>query len=321
MTISKRRHAEIAGQAMKFVAELMLIEPLSPAFDHKLEAIAALGRDAIAQLAARTSGGLAQVAPPPTHGIAQAIAALRDLAASLEPLRDGNLGGGAGSARRWGLLPAKPDPKAYFRRYHAAQGQIAAALEALTRERDALLRANVAVEAEAAALAPLLAALEEQAVFAEEAALTLAARAEQIAPRDPARARRLTADALACVQGRARDIAEARALAQQSAMLRAMVGDTNARLIAGIEQATATMLMVLRTAVEAARLLAQQELVLEGIAGLGQAARNLIAEDGAPAEPDRAAALQAAFVRLYDALDRLDSERATVPARIGGSAA
>ena len=47
--ITKRRHAELAGQAMKYVAELLLIEPLSPAFDHKLETIKAGRNDAMYQ--------------------------------------------------------------------------------------------------------------------------------------------------------------------------------------------------------------------------------------------------------------------------------
>lgn len=311
--ITKRRHAELAGQALKYVAELLLIEPLSPAFDHKLEAIEALGQREIAQLSARHAGSLAHVTPPPTGGIAQAIAGLRSLAASLEPLRSNHLATGS---KRFGLIPVKPDPKAYFRSYRAAQGNIEAALAALTRERDALIRANVSLEAEQAGLAPLLAALEEHALFAEELALTLAARAEAIAPREPMKARRLQSDALHAVETRLRDLAEARAVARQAAALRRIVTDTNARLVEGIEQACATMILVLRTAIEAARLIAQQELVLDGIAGLNHAASNLIAPDDQAVQGGSAAALQSAFVRLYDALDRLDTERAASPVRI-----
>ena len=127
------------------------------------------------------------------------------------------------------------------------------------------------------------------------------------------KARRLRADALHTVRTRARDIAEARAVTSQALSLRELVSATNARLIAAIEQATATMLMVLRTAMEAARLLSQQELVLDRIAGLNRAASNLITDDSAP-DGDKAEALQAAFARLYDALDRLESERAAIPA-------
>jgi len=308
--IPKRRHAELAGQAMKFVAELMQIEPLSPAFDHKLESIEALGRDAIAQASARQAGSLAHVAPPPTGGIAQAAAALRSIADALEPLRDGNLAGGA---RRFGLFAAKPDPAAYFRRYLASQGEIAAALAGLTRERDALLRANISLEAEEASLRPLVEALGEHALFAEEVALTIEARAAMIAQKEPMKARRLTADALHTVRTRARDIGEARALVTQALAARELVSGTNAQLIAAIEQATATMLMVLRTAMEASRMIARHDLVLDRIAGLNRAASNLIEEDGPPAA-DKAGALQAAFAKLYDALDRLESERAAIPA-------
>ncbi len=306
--ITKRRHAELAGQAMKYVAELLLIEPLSPAFDHKLEAIEGLGRDAILKLSARHAGSLAHVAPPPTDGIARAIAGLRSLAQSLEPLRQGNLAGGG---RRWGLFSSTPDPKAYFRRYRESQSRIEAALASLTRERDALLRANVGIEGEQAGITPLLAELMEHALFAEEVALTLAARAEALDAREPMKARRLRSDALSAVQTRMRDIAEARALAAQAVSMRAIVTATNLRLIEGIDQAIATMVLVLRTAIEAARLIAQQELVLDGIASLRQAASNLIAEDGTP-DDDRAQALQSAFARLYDALDRLDTERAAM---------
>lgn len=308
--ITKRRHAELAGQAMKFVAELLLIEPLSPAFDHKLETIEALGRDTIAAASARHAGSLAHVAPPPTGAIAQASAALRGIAAALEPLRPGNLADGK---KRFGLFAAKPDPAAYFRRYAAAEAEIAAALAALTRERDALLRANIGLEAEEAALRPLVAALAEHALFAEEVALTIEARAAMIADKEPMKARRLTADALHTVRTRARDIAEARAVTTQALSARALVSGTNAQLIAAIEQATATMLMVLRTAMEAARMIARHDLVLDRIAGLNRAASNLIADDGPPAADD-AEALQAAFVRLYDALDRLESERKEIPA-------
>jgi len=311
--ITKRRHAELAGQALKYVAELLLIEPLSPAFDHKLEQVEALGRSEIAQLSARHAGSLAHVAPPPTGGIARAIAGLRSLAESLEPLRRGNLAGGK---KRFGLIPVTPDPKAYFRRYRAAQSEIEAALVALTRERDALIRANVSLEAEQSGLAPSLAALEEHALFAEELALTLVARAEAIATREPMKARKLQSDALHTVQTRLRDLAEARALAQQAVALRQIVIQTNARLIDGIELATATMLLVLRTAIEAARLMAQQELVLDGIASLNRAASNLIAEDEPEDKVDSAEALQSAFAKLYDTLDRLETERAASPARI-----
>lgn len=308
--ITKRRHAELAGQAMKFVAELLLIEPLSPAFDHKLETIEALGRDTIAAASARHAGSLAHVAPPPTGAIAQASAALRGIAAALEPLRPGNLADGQ---KRFGLFAAKPDPAAYFRRYAAAEAEIAAALANLTRERDALLRANIGLEAEEAALRPLVEALAEHALFAEEVALTIEARAAMIADKEPMKARRLTADALHTVRTRARDIAEARAVTTQALSLRALVSGTNAQLITAIEQAAATMLMVLRTAMEAARMIARHDLVLDRIAGLNRAASNLIADDGPPAAAD-AAALQAAFARLYDALDRLESERREIPA-------
>jgi uncharacterized protein YaaN involved in tellurite resistance len=315
--ITKGRHAELAGQAMKYVAELLLIEPLSPAFDHKLEAIEALGRDEIAQLSARHAGSLAHVAPPPTGGIARAIMGLRNLAESLEPLRQGNLTGGA---KRFGLIPAKPDPKAYFRRYREAQGEIEAALAALTRERDALIRANVTLESEQVGLTPLIARLSEHALFAEEIALTLTARAEALAAREPMKARRLQSDALHTVQTRMRDIAEARALAMQAAALREIVSATNTRLIEGIDEATATMVLVLRTAIEAARLIARQELVLDGIASLRRAASNLIEEDGPAPSDANAEALQSAFAKLYDALDRLDTERAAAPARLADPA-
>ncbi len=313
--ISKRRQAELAGQAMKYVAELLLIEPLSPAFDHKLEAVEAIGRNEIAQLTARTAGSLAHVGAPPLAGIGQAIAGLRSLAASLEPMRQGNLAGGT---RRWGILPAKADPKAYFARYRDAQAAIESALSALARGRDGLLRANVGIEGEQAALTPLLAALEEHAVFAEHLALTLAARADMLEPREPMKARRLTADALSAVQTRMRAIAEARALAAQGLMLRSIVSDTNARLIEGIDHAIATMVLVLKTAIHAARLLAQQELVLDGIASLRQATNRLI-EDDFPAEADRAEALQTAFARLYEALEQLETERAVTGARLGAA--
>lgn len=307
--ITKRRHAELAGQAMKFVAELMLIEPLSPAFDHKLEAIEALGRDTILQVSARHAGSLAHVAPPTTGGIAQATAALRSIAGALEPLREGNL---AKEAKRFGMFAAKPDPAAYFRRYAAAESEIAAVLTSLTRERDALLRANVGLEAEEVSLRPLVEALAEHALFAEEVALTLEARAAMIEAKEPMKARRLTADALHTVRTRARDIAEARAVTTQALAARELVSGTNAQLIEAIEQATATMLMVLRTAMEAARMIARHDLVLDRIAGLNRAASNLITDESPP-EGDKAEALQSAFARLYDALDRLESERAGIP--------
>jgi uncharacterized protein YaaN involved in tellurite resistance len=311
--IPKRRHAELAGQALKFVAELVLIEPLSPDFDHKLEPIEVLGRDTVTALGARHAGSLAHVVPPPTGGIARAIAALRGLAESLEPLRPGNLGS---APRRFGLFAGKPDPAAYFARYRAAQGEIEATLAALTRERDALIRANVALETESAALVPPLTALAEHMLFAEELALTLTARAEVVGARDPIRAQRLTGKAMGVVQSRLRDLAEARALAAQALAVREVITATNSRLIEGIEQATATMLLVLKTAIEAARLIAQQELVLDGIASLNRAASNLITADTAPAAEGSTAALQSAFARLYDTLDRLESERAGSAARL-----
>lgn len=314
IAIAKRRHAELAGRAIKYVAELLLIEPLSPAFDHKLEALDTLGRDEIAQIASRLASSHSHVAAPPLDGIGQATVALRNLATGLEPMRPGNLKTGT---KRWGLRPATPDPTAYFRRYLAGEGAIAAALAALTRERDSLLRANVGIAEETAALAPILAALEEHSVFAQELALTLAARIDQIAPREPLKARRLGADAMTAVQSRARDIAEARALAQQAIMARKIVSDTNVALIDGINQAISTMVMVLKTAIEAARLLAQQELVLDNIAGLRHAATNVISAEP-PAAADSAEALQAAFVRLYDTLDRLETERTASAARLSG---
>jgi len=53
--------------------------------------------------------------------------------------------------------------------------------------------------------------------------------------------------------------------------------------------------------------------VLDRIEGLNRAASNLISDDGPP-DGDRTEALQAAFARLYDALDRLESERAGIRA-------
>ena len=89
------------------------------------------------------------------------------------------------------------------------------------------------------ALRPLVEALAEHALFAEEVALTIEARAAMIADKEPMKARRLTADALHTVRTRARDIAEARAVTTQALSLRALVSGTNAQLIAAIDKALA----------------------------------------------------------------------------------
>lgn len=324
-----------------YVKLLLSLDPKSPDFTAKVNAIHAIASDDIRQSAsvsnrlldkpmkAMQSGPLSQ-----STAVSKSLVELRRTVEDLDPSAHDLLN----PKHLFGLVPLSKRLRDYFGRYQSAQGHLNAIVQALYRGQDELRQDNAAIEQEKVNIWSIKGNLEQYIYLAGRLDASLEAEIEQISQTDPGRAKLLREEALFYVRQKRQDMLTQLAVNAQGYLALELVRKSNQELIKGVDRATTTTVSALRTAVMVAQALISQKLVLNQITALTTTTGHLIEStsrmlsDQSGQVHDLAAdatvgieKLQAAFANVYAAmdsidaykLDALDSMRKTVAALTG----
>jgi uncharacterized protein YaaN involved in tellurite resistance len=313
----------IDSRVRRFVDTLTTLDPRSPDFADKLNAIHGMGDQEMRESAsvsnrllekpvkAMESGAISQGA-----SVSRSLVDLRRTVEDLDPSRQNLLT----PKRLLGVIPFGNRIRDYFARYRSAQGHLSAIIHALYRGQDELRKDNAAIQQEEVNVWDLRAKLEQYVYMANELDAVLSAQLDRLAQTDPERARSLREDVLFYVRQKRQDLVTQLAVNAQGYLALELVRKSNLELIKGVDRATTTTLSALRTAVIVAQALTNQKLVLDQISALNSTTGNLIESTsellreqtsqvheqaaGAAISVER---LQAAFANVYAAIDGIDA--------------
>lgn len=308
-----------------YVKSIASVDPQSPEFTAKLDAIQSMGDHEIRRSAGISNRLLdkpvrALESGPFSKGatVAKSLVDLRRTVEDLDPSRQGLLG----SKRGFGLLPFGNRLRDYFARYQSAQGHLNAVIQALYHGQDELRQDNAAIEQEKVNVWAIKGKLEQYIYMAGKLDAALEAQIDQIGQTNPEQARTLREDALFYVRQKRQDLLTQLAVNVQGYLALELVRRSNLELIKGVDRATTTTVSALRTAVIVAQALTNQKLVLSQIAALNTTTGNLIEstsarlqEQSVQVEQQAGSAtlsvekLQAAFVNIYSTMDMIDAYR------------
>jgi uncharacterized protein YaaN involved in tellurite resistance len=330
LPVSDAKKAELAQRAAGFAQELASLDPRSPDFTKKVDAITAMGNKDLresAEVSSRMLDRPAAVARTGRGGrdgdaqtrVASTLVDLRNVITDLDPNRADLTG--AKKALKW--LPGGDRIQRYFAKYESAQSHLNAIIKSLESGQDDLRKDNGAIEQEKARMWTVMGKLSEynqlaaaldEAVTAKVSELEAAGRTEE--------ANTLKADALFAIRQRRQDIMTQMAVSVQGYMALDLVRKNNLELIKGVERARTTTVAALRTAVIVSQALARQKLVLDQITALNQTTSDLIQRtseqlrtQGAQINEQAASAtvdvqkLQQAFENVFQTMDALDTFR------------
>ncbi len=330
LPVSDAKRAELAERASAFAQELAGLDPRSPDFTKKVDAITAMGNKDLRESAEVSNRMLDRPAAVVKAGkgghggdaqtrVASTLVDLRSVITDLDPNRADLTG--PKKALKW--LPGGDRIQRYFAKYQSAQSHLNAIIRSLESGQDELRKDNGAIEQEKARMWTVMGKLSEynqlaaaldEAVTAKVGELEAAGRAEE--------ANTLKADALFAIRQRRQDIMTQLAVSVQGYMALDLVRKNNIELIKGVERARTTTVAALRTAVIVSQALARQKLVLDQITALNQTTSDLIQRtseqlrtQGAQINEQAASAtvdvqkLQQAFENVFQTMDALDTFR------------
>ena len=329
MPISEARSAELAARAKTFVDGLQGLDPHDPAFQKKIDDVAAMGQDDIrsaadvsnrmlerpvaALLAAKGDGD----AGDPQRQVAKSLIDLRIQIQDLDPSKADE-----GGLRKFlmDLIPFRDQIRSYFAKYASAQSQLNKIIQALQNGQDELLKDNASVEGEKARLWDTMNRLQEYSVMTAALDSQLVDQIATVRQTDPAKADALTSDILFAVRQKHQDLLTQLAVSAQGYLALDVVRKNNVELIKGVDRATTTTVSALRTAIIVAQALANQRLVLDQITALNTTTSNLIVSTSQMLKTQSAAisqesssstisldSLEQAFQNVYDTIDALDT--------------
>lgn len=315
------------GQVGEFIGDLTTLDPRSPEFKSRVDAILGLGEGDI-----RASAGVAnRMLERPMNAmkkgvydakapVSKALSDLRETVESLDPSKQGDL---LSPRKVLGLIPFGNKLKAYFDGYRSAQSHLNAIIETLYRSKDELQRDNAAIEQEKAAMWALMQKLEGFAYLAKKLDAEIDARLATLDTADPERAKILREDVQFYARQKIQDLLTQMAVNVQGYLALDLIKKNNIELIKGVERATTTTVSALRTAVTVAQALANEKLVLNQIGALNTTTGNMIGSTSALLKQqsagvyEQAAAatvdvdkLKAAFKNVYDAMDSVSTYKA-----------
>ncbi|MGX7829873.1 toxic anion resistance protein [Actinokineospora sp. 24-640] len=307
-----------ARRAEEFTGALTLLDPRSPDFHDRVDALLAVG-EADMRAAAHTAHGLLDRSLDADPGVAASLAALRRTVVSLEPAEVPQaprkllrVFTGSGNARKM------------LDRYRAAERPITFLVRELRSRQDQLRRDNAAVKGERTRLWDAMRKLTESATLARAVDEAVERQAGVLDLADPAMATALRSDVLHPVRQRHQDILTQLAVSAQGYLALDLVRRTNDELIRGIERAVGTTVSALRIALTVSAALAGQkaitaeltglqgttEALLRGNSALLAAQTHELAEAGAgPAVG--VDAIRSAFDAIFQTIDTIDSFRAS----------
>ena len=306
-----------------YITSIASLDPQSPDFATKLNAIQSMGDDEIRQSATVSNRLLdkpvkAMESGPFSKGatVSKSLVDLRRTVEDLDPSQQGLLT----AQHVFGLIPFGNRLRDYFARYQSAQGHLNAIIQALYHGQDELRQDNAAIEQEKVNVWDIKGKLEQYIYMAGKLDAALAAQIDQIGKTNPERAKALREDALFYVRQKRQDLLTQLAVNVQGYLALELVRRSNLELIKGVDRATTTTVSALRTAVIVAQALTNQKLVLNQITALNTTTGNLIESTSAmlkeqsdQIQQEAGSAtisvekLQAAFANIYATMDMIDA--------------
>jgi len=313
---------QLEAKAEQFVAELIAQDANSPEFGRRVDLIADMGRNEIAQAAGQSNRFLDRPvrAMDKESGVGNDLAELRRTIEDLDPGKRGSL---TAPKRLFGIIPFGDKMRDYFDSYKSSQQHIASILTRLASGKDELLKDNAAIATERQSLWAAMGRLEQMIHVSKALDAKLEEKANEIETSDPTKAKAIRETALFYVRQRTTDLLTQMAVSVQGYLALDLVKKNNVELMKGVDRASTTTVSALRTAVTVAQALTNQKLVLEQITALNSTTANIIDSTGTLLKSQTATiheqaasstipleTLKRAFQNIYDTMDQVDAFKA-----------
>jgi uncharacterized protein YaaN involved in tellurite resistance len=314
---------QIQATVNSYVDQLVALDPHSPDFDSKVEAIHSLGDADIRASAAVSNRLLQQPAKAMDSGplsktsdVSNNLVKLRRTVEDLDPSRQGLLS----KKTLFGIIPFGNRLRDYFAKYESSQRNIDAIIQSLYRGQDELRQDDAALEQEKANVWAIKDKLQQYLYMSAQLDSALTAKIASLQSTDPDKAKALQEDVLFYVRQKRQDLLTQLAVNMQGYLAMDLIRKSNMELIKGVDRATTTTVSALRTAVIVAQALNNQKLVLDQITALNTTTGNLIESTSQLLKEqtgkvyDQAASstidikqLQTAFDNIYQTMDSIDA--------------
>jgi uncharacterized protein YaaN involved in tellurite resistance len=313
---------QLEAKAEQFVADLVAQDANSPEFGRRVDLIADMGRNEIAQAAGQSNRFLDRPvrSMDKESGVGSDLAELRRTIEDLDPGKRGSL---TAPKRLFGIIPFGNKMRDYFDSYRSSQQHIASILTRLASGKDELLKDNAAIATERQSLWAAMGRLEQMIHVSKALDAKLEAKANEIETSDPVKAKAIRETALFYVRQRTTDLLTQMAVSVQGYLALDLVKKNNVELMKGVDRASTTTVAALRTAVTVAQALTNQKLVLEQITALNTTTANIIDSTGTLLKSQTATiheqaasstipleTLKRAFQNIYDTMDQVDAFKA-----------
>jgi uncharacterized protein YaaN involved in tellurite resistance len=313
---------QLEAKAEQFVADLVAQDANSPEFGRRVDLIADMGRNEIAQAAGQSNRFLDRPvrSMDKESGVGSDLAELRRTIEDLDPGKRGSL---TAPKRLFGIIPFGNKMRDYFDSYKSSQQHIASILTRLASGKDELLKDNAAIATERQSLWAAMGRLEQMIHVSKALDAKLEAKANDIETSDPVKAKAIRETALFYVRQRTTDLLTQMAVSVQGYLALDLVKKNNVELMKGVDRASTTTVSALRTAVTVAQALTNQKLVLEQITALNTTTANIIDSTGTLLKSQTATiheqaasstipleTLKRAFQNIYDTMDQVDAFKA-----------
>ncbi|HXN77546.1 MAG TPA: toxic anion resistance protein [Candidatus Dormibacteraeota bacterium] len=314
---------QIQATVNSYVDQLVALDPHSPDFDSKVEAIHSLGDADIRASAAVSNRLLQEPAKAMNSGplsktseVSNSLVKLRRTVEDLDPQRQGVLS----KKTLFGIIPFGNKLRDYFAKYESSQRNIDAVMQSLYRGQDELRQDNAALEQEKTNVWAIKDKLQQYLYMSAQLDSSLTSKIASLHTADPDRAKALQEDVLFYVRQKRQDLLTQLAVNMQGYLAMDLIRKSNLELIKGVDRATTTTVSALRTAVIVAQALNNQKLVLDQIDALNTTTSNLIEStsellkqqtrkvyDQAASSTINLQQLQTAFNNIYQTMDSIDA--------------
>ena len=313
---------QLDAKAEAFVTDLIAQDANSPEFGRRVDLIADMGRNEIAQAAGQSNRFLDRPvrSMDKESGVGNDLAELRRTIEDLDPGKRGSL---TAPKRLFGIIPFGNKMRDYFDSYRSSQQHIASILTRLAGGKDELLKDNAAIATERQSLWAAMGRLEQMIHVSKALDAKLESKANEIETSDPVKAKAIRETALFYVRQRTTDLLTQMAVSVQGYLALDLVKKNNVELMKGVDRASTTTVSALRTAVTVAQALTNQRLVLEQITSLNTTTANIIDSTGTLLKSQTATiheqaasstipleTLKRAFQNIYDTMDQVDAFKA-----------
>jgi len=314
---------QIQATVSSYIDQLVALDPHSPDFDSKVQAIHSLGDADIRASAAVSNRLLQQPAKAMESGplsktsdVSNNLVKLRRTVEDLDPQRQGLLS----KKTLFGVIPFGNRLRDYFAKYESSQHNIDAIIQSLYRGQDELRQDDASLEQEKANVWAIKDKLQQYLYMSAQLDTALTAKIAALQSTDPDKAKALQEDVLFYVRQKRQDLLTQLAVNMQGYLAMDLIRKSNMELIKGVDRATTTTVSALRTAVIVAQALNNQKLVLDQITALNTTTGNLIESTSQLLKEqtakvyDQAASstidiqqLQTAFDNIYQTMDSIDT--------------